>query len=124
MFLGRYKTFFSGKNRIILPRKFRLELGQEIVFYLVSGVDGEIWGFRNAEWQLEVQRRLNTPITSAEGRKERRLFFGRAEECELDNQGRFIISQNLVTYAGLREEILLIGCGDHFEIWDAERYRE
>jgi MraZ protein len=124
MFLGRYKTLFSGKNRLVLPKKFRMELGSDNYFYVVGGRDGELWGFGIREWTVEAEKRLAIPLTEKAGRIERRNFFGQAEECQLDGQGRFIISQQLVDYAGLGNEVLIIGCGDHFEIWDQRRIEE
>lgn len=131
MFLGRYITYFTGKNRVVLPKKFRQELGNETHFYLIQGQDGEIWGFRNAEWQKEAEVRLSLSISDAEGRKARRSFFALAEECQLDSQGRFIISQELVTYAGISKqsfsannEILMVGAGDHFEIWNNDNFNK
>jgi MraZ protein len=124
MFLGTYKTLFSGKNRVILPRKFRKELEPEDILYIVRGLDGEIWGFNTADWAKEAEKRLNIPLTETKGRVLRRRFFSQAEECLLDSQGRFIISQELIDYAGLLKEILIIGAGDHLEIWEKEKYEE
>lgn len=130
MFLGTYKFNFSDKNergsssfRILLPKKFRKELGQEEKFYLVSGIDGEIWGFNVKQWRKEAENRLKIPITEARGRILRRGFFSQAEECALDSQGRFIISKELIDYAGIEKEVLLVGGGDHFEIWKPEFFR-
>jgi len=124
MFLGRYIMYFTGKNRVVLPKKFRQELGNESHFYLIQGQDGEIWGFRNAEWQKEAEVRLSLSISDVAGRKARRSFFALAEECQMDSQGRFIISQELVTYAGVSNELLMVGAGDHFEIWERSRFEE
>ena len=124
MFLGKYRAFFTGKNRIILPKKFRAELGREVNFYLVAGLDGELWGFESREWQKEADRRLSVSITEIIGRRERRVFFGMAEEAKLDGQGRFVLSQELVDVAGLQDEVVLLGCGDHFEIWSSVRYED
>ncbi len=129
MFLGTYKAYFSDKKersstsfRVILPKKFRRELGTDERFFIVSGLDGEIWGFSNKEWQKEAEKRLGVPLTDETGRELRRKFFSRAEECGLDSQGRFIISKELIDYAGIKNEILLIGAGDHFEIWDPKKW--
>lgn len=124
MFLGTYKTYFTGKNRILLPKKFRKELGNEDKFYIVRGLDGEIWGFSNTEWQKEAEIRLNIPLTDAKGRDQRRKFFSQAEECVLDNQGRFIISKELSGYAELDKEVLLVGAGDHIEIWNPKQWTQ
>ena len=118
MFLGSYKTYFTGKNRIVLPKKFRRELGNEDKFYIVRGLDGEIWGFDHSQWQKEAGNRLKVPLTEATGRRLRRRFFSQAEECTLDGQGRFIISKELIEFAGIKDQVLLIGAGDHFEIWE------
>ena len=124
MFLGIHRTYFSGKNRIILPKKFRKELGIEDKFYLVKGLDGEIWGFSKTEWLKEAEKRLSVPITEIEGRVQRRRFFSQAEECILDNQGRFIINGDLLVGSGITNEILLVGAGDHFEIWDPKAWEK
>lgn len=123
MFLGTYKTYFSGKNRLILPKKFRKELEPETVLYLVKGLDGEIWGFNSIEWLKEAEKRLNIPLTETKGRILRRRFFSQAEECLLDTQGRFIVPPELSASAGLKKDILIIGAGDHLEIWDGQKYK-
>ncbi len=124
MFLGTHKTYFSGKNRIILPKKFRKELGNEDKFYIVMGLDGEIWGFVANQWQKEVEKKLAVPLTEKEGRRQRRIFFSQADECILDSQGRFILSQEFVERAGIKNGVLLAGAGDHFEIWDPELFKK
>lgn len=130
MFLGQFETTFSGKNeqssssnRIILPKKFRNEL-KEATVYIIEGYDGGIWGFGVEEWAKEVKKRLAEELTSAKGRLERRIFFSSAESCVLDGQGRFIIPEVLVVRAGLKEQILIIGAGDHFEIWNPDFYQK
>ncbi len=124
MFLGSYLTLFSGRNRVILPKKLRKELGNEQSFYLVMGLDGEIWGFRSTEWQEEAEKRLDIPLTDYQGREQRRRFFGQAEECILDGQSRFIIPSEFAVKADLKEEVLIIGAGDHFEIWNPKEWEK
>jgi MraZ protein len=119
MFLGKFLTTFSGKNRIVLPKKFRQELGLGI-FYLLKGFDGEIWGFNAKEWEKEAQKRLSEDFTTTVGREKRRIFFSNSEICSLDSQGRFIIPEVMVQTSNLKSEILILGAGDHFEIWDPQ----
>ncbi len=118
MFLGSYKTYFSGKNRLILPKKFRKELDSDEKFYVLLGQDGEIWGFDQGNWQKQAESVLQKPLSSTEGRAERLNFFSRADECILDSQGRFILPQEFVEKIDLKSGVLIIGAGDHFEIWD------
>lgn len=124
MYLGRFKTYFSGKNRLILPKKFRRELGSEDKFYIIMGPDGDIWGFDIGNWHKMVEDVLGAPLFSKEGRAGRRKFFSGAEECFLDSQGRFVIPQEFIDKARLGEGILLIGAGDHFEIWNPKEWEK
>lgn len=124
MFLGSFKTYFSGKNRLILPKRFRKELGNIDKFYILLGQNGEIWGFDPENWLRLSQTILNTPLSTEEGRKARLEFFPRAEECLLDSQGRFVLPQEFSERLGLKKEVVIIGAGDHFEIWDIKAWEE
>lgn len=121
MFLGEYQLPFTGQGRIILPRKFREEIiGKEII--LSRGLDGCIFGFDKGYWEKEAARQLEIPITDEEARNLRRYFFSAAERIVLDGQGRFVIPKLLLDFAGLDERVVLIGAGDHFEIWDPQKW--
>jgi MraZ protein len=123
MFLGRYITTFNGKNRIILPKKFRQELSSyEII--LIPGLDGGIWGFGKEEFEDLGREILKLPLQESRGRLLRRQFFSKAEQTDLDKQGRFILPNMLVTNALIKQKILIIGAGDHFEIWNPEEYEK
>lgn len=122
MFLGTYNLTFSGKGRIILPKKIRKELkDREII--LMKGIDGGIWGFSIEIWEKFVKKQLEAQITLAEGRSLRRQFFPFAESVELDKQGRFVISDFLLSLSQIRNNVTLIGAGDHFEIWNPARLK-
>ncbi|SRR5258708_565153 len=123
MFLGSYQTNFSSGSRVILPKKFRQELGLNIVI-LSRGLDGCIWGFTKKDWQRETKKQFEIPISEERGRFLRRMFFSAAEQVELDDQGRFVIPKILLQFAALKKEVLLIGAGDHFEIWNPKLWQK
>lgn len=122
MFLGTYKITFSGLNRLILPKKLRKELGNVNLCYLVLGENGEIWGFNKDGFDRLSSQILDISLFSSEGWKKRLKFFSRAEECILDFQGRFIIPPHFSFKTENKKEILIIGAGDHFEIWNPKRW--
>lgn len=124
MFLGSFTTLFSGKNRLILPKRFRRELGNEDKFYILLGENGEIWGFDVINWTKLAEIILNVPLSSEEGRIKRLKLFSKAEECVLDSQGRFILPQELMTNLTFDDEVLIVGAGDHFEIWNPEKWNK
>lgn len=122
MFLGSFRTVFTGKNRLILPKRFRRELGNEDKFYILLGENGEIWGFDSRNWLSLTEDILKSPLSSEEGRVKRLKFFPKAEECSLDGQGRFILPEELTNNLDLGNEVIMVGAGDHFEIWDVKMW--
>ncbi len=124
MFLGKFTIYFSGKNRLMLPKKIRRGLGSEDKFYVILGRDGEIWGLDKENWQKQAGSILEKPLSSVQGRVERRSFFSQADECFLDMQGRFILAQEFVEKGSLKNEVVIVGAGDHFEIWDKARWEK
>src|SRR3989344_7431627 len=111
MFLGTFNLKFSGKGRVVLPKKFRVELKKEREVILSFGLDGCIWGFIKKDWLKQAKKQLEIPITEEKGRYLRRVLFASAEVIELDHQGRFVIPSSLMSFAKIQNEVLLIGAG-------------
>ena len=123
MFLGEYHTKFTGKGRVILPSKMREELAGKVLV-LSRGFEGCIWGFDEKLWQEEAKRQLLVPATEERGRFLRRYLFSGSESVELDSQGRFVIPSALLDYASVKEDVVIIGTGDHFEVWDKKAWKK
>ncbi len=124
MFLGEYQAKFTGNGRVVIPAKIREELGGEHKIVLSRGLDGCIWGFDLNRWQEQSQKQLETPTVESEARDMRRYWFSGAEEIELDTQGRVVIPAPLLKYADIQQEVMIIGAGDHFEIWDSTKWQQ
>lgn len=124
-FLGEYRHSLTDRNRVALPKRFRLEIdGSEVV--LARGNGKWIEGFDQNKWKQMVQQFLQVPFTEDEGLRVRRRVFASAMIVELDSQGRIVLPDLLLTWAGLKgkvgEELAIIGVGDHFEIWEKSLY--
>lgn len=124
MFLGEYSVKFTGSGRIVLPRKFREGLGEEKEAVLSRGFEGCILGFSRDEWDREAEKQLEWPLSEQKGRDLRRYLFSAAESVRLDVQGRFVIPKSLLDYAGLKNEAVIVGAGDHFEIWEQKSWQK
>lgn len=123
MFLGSFRPSFSGKGRIVLPKKLREEIaGNRIV--LTRGFDKCLFGFDKREWENQARRHLQSPITEPQGRKLRRYFFSQAQVVELDDQGRFVIPVELLELVPIEDGPVLVGAGDHFEIWQETQWQK
>lgn len=123
MFLGEYQTSFSGKGRVILPRKLRDELKNKEVI-LSRGIDRCIWGFDLEDFEEEAKKQLEISATEERARYLRRYLFSSSEQVELDAQGRIIIPFTLLDFASVKSDVTIIGAGDHFEIWDSKLWKK
>ncbi len=88
------------------------------------GENGEIWGFDTENWSNLAGSILKVPLSTEEGRIKRLRLFPKAEECSLDGQGRFILPQEFIKNLNLKNEVMIIGAGDHFEVWDSELWKK
>jgi len=121
MFLGEYKLKFTGKGRVLLPRKMRDEVaGKQIV--LSRGFDGCIFGYDLESWEKEAKKQLEVSNTEERARYLRRYMFSASVSVELDSQGRFVIPSALLIFAKLKRDIVIIGAGDHFEVWNHDNW--
>lgn len=110
----------DSKGRIILPSKFREELGER--FILTKGLDNCLFGYSLKEWGVLEEKLKKLPLTSKEARTFLRFFFAGACECEVDKQGRVLIPQNLREYAGIQKEVFIIGVMTRIEIWSENNW--
>lgn len=124
MFLGTYHPKLMGKGRIALPKKIRAELKTKKIV-LTIGFENCIFGFNEKDWEKIVKPELLRPLFSdEEGRNLRRKMCMEAMVVKLGAQGRFIIPERMKEYAGIKNEVTLIGAGDHFEIWDPSSWQK
>ena len=119
MFMGEHNHTVDAKGRIIVPAKFREELGEEFVVTL--GLDGCLFVYPNNEWISFVNELKGLP-GSKEARQLQRYFMAGAANCEVDKQGRILIPQKLRDHAGLDKELVFVGVLNKIEVWSKERW--
>ena len=120
MFMGEYNHTVDAKGRLIVPSKFREQLGDE--FVVTKGFDSCLFVYDNTEW-TEMEKKLTAlPVTTASARKLNRFFLASATTCEVDKQGRILIPSVLREYAGIEKDAVLVGMGSHLEIWSKDRW--
>lgn len=125
-YLGEYRHNLTEKNRLALPRRIRAEIdGTEII--LSRGFEACIAGFDKAQWKKVAQEQLNVQFNEDKGRHLRRQIFSSAMIVQLDRQGRMVLPETLLSWAGLQgkvgEDLVVIGAGDHFEIWSQDNWQ-
>ena len=121
-FYGNYQHNLDAKGRAFITAKFKD--GLEPGFMLTKGLENCLAGYQYDVWHKMALDLRDIPDTDVDGVRFKRYFFGSAIECEVDKQGRFSIPQGLRDYAQLTKEICFVGMMDHFEIWDAAKWKE
>lgn len=116
MLLGEYQHSIDNKGRVILPAKFREELGEN--FIATKGLEKCLFVYAKEEWSQIENKLKQLPLAKAEARAFVRFFFSGAAELECDKQGRVLIPANLRDYALLEKDIVIIGVLNRIEIWD------
>ena len=120
MFMGEYRHSLDAKNRLIIPARFRDELGD--TFVVTRGFDGCLTVYTEDQWKKIVSQLEQLPVTKSEVRKYVRSLLSKAQECEFDGQGRIQLPQSLVGVADITKKCVIIGAADHLEIWSEERW--
>ena len=118
MFMGEYHHNIDEKGRLIIPAKFRDELGFK--FVVTRGLEKCLYVYSETEWNNIVAKLKTLPFTKKDVRTFIRSFFSGATECEFDRQGRINITSPLVSYADITKECVIIGANDRIEIWSEE----
>ena len=120
MLIGEYEHSLDAKGRIIMPAKFRDDIGDK--FIVTKGLDGCLFAFSKEEWTKFEEKLSTLPISNKDARTFTRFFFAGAIDCELDKQGRFLISAALREFAGFNKDIVIVGMNSRIEIWSKEKW--
>jgi MraZ protein len=122
VFLGTYTPRLDEKGRLILPAKYREELGNGLV--LTRGQERCIYVFSQREFERVHEQMAQAPLSSRQARDYIRVFLSGASDEMPDKQGRVTIPSSLRSYAGLDREVTVIGAGKRAEIWDTGAWNE
>ena len=120
MLIGEYHHNIDEKGRLIIPAKFREEIGES--FVVTRGLDGCLFVYSLTEWDKIVSKLRRLPFTKKDARIFTRFFLSGATICEFDKQGRINLVNSLIDYANLKKECLIIGVNDRLEIWSLDKF--
>ncbi len=123
MLRGEYSHNIDTKGRLIIPAKFRDDLGEN--FVITKGMEKCLYLYPKDEWNIFEEKLDKLPTTTDKNaRRLIRHFRGSVTDGELDKQGRTLINSSLREFAHLEKEVVFIGMGKYAEIWDKTRWAE
>ena len=120
MLMGKFQNSIDAKSRMIVPAKFREQLGYKCV--LTMGIDRCLYIYPMAEWEKFMNKLSALPMSDANARAFIRHFYANAVESEIDKQGRITLPADLREYANIDKELVTIGNLDKIEVWSKEEW--
>lgn len=122
MLLGEFKHNLDSKNRLAIPAKLRLELGEKPV--LAKGLDSCLFIYPRRDWELFMEKLNKLPLSQKKARSFKRFILSGASEIEIDDMGRVLIPEPLKKYAKLEKSIIVIGVQDRIELWSEKIWNQ
>jgi MraZ protein len=118
MFMGEFTHNIDDKGRLTIPAKFREELAYGAV--ITRGYDKYLILYSAEAFKRVTTRAESLSPTNPEHRALLRLTFSGASEAVPDRQGRILVAPYLREYAGIESECVIVGVGQHIEVWSRE----
>jgi MraZ protein len=123
VFQGASALTLDAKGRMSIPARHRdaLQLHGEGRVTLTKHPDGCLLLFPRSEWEAFRTRIAQLPM---DAHWWRRIFLGNASDIEMDGSGRILVTPELRAAANVERDVMLLGMGSHFELWDAATYAQ
>ena len=120
LMMGEFRHAIDEKKRLIIPSKYRENLGSS--FVLTRGIDKCLFLYPKEEWNHLTEKLHTLSFTKKDARNFMRFFLSGATELEFDKQGRILLPNNLLEYANIQKECVIVGVGERLEIWSKEEW--
>ena len=122
MFFGNYAHSLDEKGRLVIPRKMRDELGYKV--YIMKGYDGALSIFKEEAFNKLVEELESLSFDRKENRDYLRIKLASVVDLDVDKMGRVQIPQALLVKYQIGKDVIVLGSGNHIEVWDAKKYKE
>ena len=123
---GTYHRTLDEKQRLAVPKKLRDGLVEERdhVLFVAPETDRALTLYSPTEFERRANKLVEFSSHHATVRNYQRLYYSQAEQVELDAQGRIRLPERLIAFAGLNQEVVLLGVHNHVEIWERSHWNQ
>ena len=124
MFKGQFNYSVDAKGRISIPARLRKQVSPDSndTFIMTQGTDKCIDIYPLDQWNLLEAKLLKLNLFQPDDARFTRMFLQNAFDDTLDTQARILIPQNLLIYAGITKEVLILGVTTKIELWNPSVY--
>lgn len=118
MFQGSSALTLDAKGRVTIPTRHRDALAEQSAgkLTLTRHPDGCLLVYPRPQWETKREQIAAFPM---QARALQRLLLGSAQDVEVDGAGRILVAPELRAAAGMTRDVMLLGMGAHFELWDS-----
>lgn len=127
MFRGFSAVSIDSKGRLAVPSRFRDRLSAIAGGCLVqtlNPLDRSLWLYPLSEWELIETKLADLSDFDKQSRRAKQMMRGYATDCQLDAQGRILLTPELRDYASIKKQSVILGQGNKFEIWNQASWEE
>jgi MraZ protein len=125
-FIGEYEATLDTKGRFLLPAGFKKQIpeGASEHFIINRGFEKYLSLYPMKSWEPIFSNISALNQFDPKNRQFIRNFLNGATQVELDSANRLLLPKNLMDYAGLEKDIVLVSSVDRIEIWDSIAYKQ
>lgn len=120
MLIGQYIVTVGEKSRIAFPKRFRQELGHQLI--ITRGFEKSLIILSEKNWKSLLEGTEELSLLKSGARDTQRFLLGSASFLELDAQGRFVLPEYLRSFGEIRDEVVFVGLSKRVEMWDRGRW--
>ncbi|HQN68616.1 MAG TPA: division/cell wall cluster transcriptional repressor MraZ [Anaerolineaceae bacterium] len=120
MFYGRFEHNIDTKGRMTVPSIYRDQTPGNVVF-ITKGLDGNLMAYPKPAFEIIAQTVSSKSLTDPGVRSFKREILGYTAELAYDTAGRILIPSFLRKFAGIEDQVVIVGVGDSFEVWSPDR---
>ena len=127
MFRGCSTLSIDNKGRLAVPSRYRerlVGLAEGHLVLTLNPLDRSLWLYPLPEWELIESKLAALSEFDRQGRRAKQMMRGYAADCQMDGQGRILIPQELREYDSLGKQVVILGQGNKFEIWDEQAWKK
>lgn len=122
---GTFERTLDDKFRLALPKPVRDDLISEgETIYVAPEPEGAVGIYSATQFEARADRISQSTANPEDVRKFRRIYYSSAESVSADSQGRVRLSERLAKRANLSGEVIVLGVGDHLEVWNRDAWQE
>ena len=123
-FVGTFKHSLDSKKRLTIPSGWR-DVANDPDLFVLPGVNIKcLYVFPVQEMMRRLEKFRSVSIADAKAQQFARAFFSRACQIPWDSQGRMRVNDDLLEYAELTNQVVLVGVGNRFELWSPDIWKE